>query len=207
MAFSADDRQRAAQYQANLARETVRKQSRDLGSYLESLEMVATFRPFDAVARARVTQLINKSNQFNLTTRRYTEAEVQALEADPSAVTMQVRLQDCFGDNGIVSVIIAHHQGEALDIDTWLMSCRVLGRELEHAVLNRIAEEARRRGAQRVTGRFIASGRNDMVRDHYAKLGFSPAGEGEGAEWSLELDRFSPRTARMKVVVVEPETA
>jgi FkbH-like protein len=205
IAFSDDDRQRAAQYQANQARESIRKSSRDLGSYLESLAMVATMRPFDDIGRARVTQLINKSNQFNLTTRRYTEAQVQALETDPTAVTLQVRLQDCFGDNGIVSVIIAHQKGDTLDIDTWLMSCRVLGRELEYAVLNQLAEQARRRGAARITGRFIASGRNEMVREHYAKLGFSPGDEPD--HWTLNLAAFEPRVVRMTTVTGVPEPA
>lgn len=206
IAFSDDDRQRAAQYQANLARESIKSVSRDLGSYLQSLQMQATIRPFDPIARARVTQLINKSNQFNLTTRRYTEAEVEALERDPDAVTMQVRLQDCFGDNGIVSVVIARRSGDAFDIDTWLMSCRVLGRELEQAVLNQLVAECRKAGAARLVGRFDPSGRNDMVREHYTKLGFAPAGEQDGiTSWSLDLACFTPKAVPIETLTVHPE--
>lgn len=208
VAFSDEDRQRGAQYQANLARESVKSAARDMGSYLRSLRMVATMGPFDAIARARVTQLINKSNQFNLTTRRYTEGEVAALEADPDVLTLQVRLQDCFGDNGIVSILIGRRQQDALFIDTWLMSCRVLGRELEWAVLNQLVVEARKTGAARLLGRFLSSGRNDMVRDHYAKLGFALVGEGDGGtDWSLDLAAFTPRPVPIETVAGRPERA
>ena len=94
--------------------------------YLRSLGMACTNRPFDALGRARTAQLINKSNQFNLTTRRYTEADVAAMEADPGKLTMQVRLVDRFGDNGMISVAIFDKGAEEWRCDTWLMSCRVL---------------------------------------------------------------------------------
>ena len=139
------------------------------------------FAPFDAVGRARIAQLINKSNQFNLTTRRYTEAEVAALEEDPEAFTLQVRLTDIFGDNGMISVVICRGEHAAGSrtwaIDTWLMSCRVLGRSVEQMVLRELILAARRRGIERLVGRYIPSGRNAMVADHYAALGFSRDGE------------------------------
>ena len=97
-------------------------------SYLASLQMVITFQPFDETGRARIAQLINKSNQFNLTTRRYTEAEVASIEKIPTCITLQVRLADTFGDNGMISVVICRNAGDAVwEFDTWLMSCRVLG--------------------------------------------------------------------------------
>ncbi len=132
VAFSAEDRARADLYQSTAAQAELMASTSDMAGYLSSLDMVCTFGPVDAANRARVSQLINKSNQYNLTTRRYTEVEVAAAEADPARFAMQVRLADRFGDHGLISVIIAEkiadQAGEAWSIDTWLMSCRVLGR-------------------------------------------------------------------------------
>lgn len=191
--FSEEDRQRAEQYRANAKRAALQEGSTDIEGYLRSLGMTARIAPFDATGRARVAQLINKSNQFNLTTRRYTEAEVAALEADPDIFTLQIRLRDTFGDNGMISVIICRPRGDEWEIDTWLMSCRVLGRRVEQMVLNTIAEAARAAGAATLIGRFIPSGRNELVREHYSTLGFEPAGEEENATlWRLDLGAFQP---------------
>jgi FkbH-like protein len=187
--FSEDDRRRAAQYQENARRLQGLEASSDVDGYLASLVMVARMGPFDAAGRGRIAQLINKSNQFNLTTRRYTEAEVARLEDDTSALTLQVRLADRFGDNGMISVVICRPAApDTWDIDTWLMSCRVLGRGVEHAVLNEVVRRARDRGIRTLLGRYVPSGRNDMVADHYPKLGFAPAGtEGAQTLWRLEV--------------------
>ncbi len=134
IAFSSEDRKRAAFYQDNARRVTLQKQVGDVDAYLRSLDMRMTLQPFDDTGRARITQLINKSNQFNLTTRRYTEAEVAAVQNDPTAFTLQVRLADTFGDNGMISVVICRRDRNDWNIDTWLMSCRVLGRKVEVAV-------------------------------------------------------------------------
>jgi FkbH-like protein len=196
VAFSQEDRDRAAQYQANSERAAARVGARDLTSYLKSLDMVASFKPFDETGRARITQLINKSNQFNLTTRRYTEADIQTLEGNPDVMTMQIRLADRFGDNGIVSIIIGRREGQVMDIDTWLMSCRVLGRELEREVLNQMVLEARRRGLRSLSGCFRPSGRNEMVRNHYSGLGFSHLRD--------DLDGSSRWMLDVNVCVVQP---
>lgn len=187
VAFSAEDRDRAGQYQANARRAALETSATDLESYLRSLEMRLHLARFDARGRARIAQLINKSNQFNLTTRRYTEAEVARLEDDQSIFTVQARLVDAFGDNGMISVAICRKGGE-WDIESWLMSCRVLGRKVEHAMLAAMAEAARAEGAQALIGRYVPSGRNAMVEDHYSKLGFTAAGhDGEATLWRLEL--------------------
>ena len=197
VAFAAEDRSRADQYRANAERAAFAGTS-DMAGYLASLEMIADFRPFDGVNRARIAQLINKSNQFNLTTRRYTEAQVAALEADTGKVTMQVRLVDRFGDNGMISVIIIDR--ETWEIDTWLMSCRVLGRRMEEAVLAQIAGVATAHGAAALTGRYIPSAKNKMVADHYAKLGFDPAGvDGDAALWRLDLADYAAPDLPMRV--------
>jgi FkbH-like protein len=175
IAFSAEDRTRAEMYEANARRVSLLGQATDLEAYLASLGMEIIFAPFDRTGRPRISQLINKSNQFNLTTRRYSEAEVQTAEEDASVFTLQVRLVDKFGDNGMISVIICRpHEVRVWEIDIWLMSCRVLGRRVEQAVLHEIVRHARESGIQTLHGIYIPSARNSMVKDHYAQLGFTP---------------------------------
>jgi FkbH-like protein len=186
--FSKEDRERAGYYQANAQRAASLEASDDMDGYLASLEMVCTIGRVDAVSRPRVAQLINKSNQFNLTTRRYSEAEVEALERDPRKHAIQVRLADTFGDNGLISVIIADKGPDAWSIDTWLMSCRVLGRRVEEAVLAHLASAARAEGAKALVGRFIPSAKNMMVAGHYDRLGFARADETADGSVTYRLD-------------------
>lgn len=190
VAFSEEDKQRATQYQDNARRVALQKQAGDVDAYLASLDMQLTLAAFDATGRPRIAQLINKSNQFNLTTRRYTEADVAAAERDPNAFTLQVRLADTFGDNGMISVIICRAQGNAWEIDTWLMSCRVLGRKVEQAVLAELVEAGRNAGAERLLGRYLPTEKNQMVADHYDKLGFTLLErKADGSTlWELRLD-------------------
>jgi len=129
VAFATEDLRRAGFYQDNAKRASLQKLVGGVDAYLASLDMTITFQPFDPTGRARIVQLINKSNQYNLTTRRYTDPEVTEAENAPEVFTMQVRLMDIFGDNGMISVVICRPGGDRIwDIDTWLMSCRVLGR-------------------------------------------------------------------------------
>lgn len=171
--FSGEDRKRAEFYRGNARRVALKSQAGDVQGYLASLEMEIAFSPFDAVGRARIAQLINKSNQFNLTTRRYSEHDVAALEDDPDVFTLQVRLLDRFGDNGMIGVVVCRARpGAEWEIDTWLMSCRVLGRGVETMVLRELLHHARARGVRTLIGVFIPSGRNGMVERHYPNLGF-----------------------------------
>lgn len=189
-----DDMQRARQYQENLARESLRASATDMESYLRSLEMELSWASFDRIGLTRITQLINKTNQFNLTTRRYTEDEVAALIENPLALTLQLRLVDRFGDNGIIGIVIGLKNGDTIDLDTWLMSCRVLGRGVEKATLNLVMEEARRLGAQRLRGTYLPTVKNGMVKTHYPGLGFRPTTSAipNGEQWILELDTSEP---------------
>ena len=186
--FSAEDRNRADFYRDNARRIALQKQAGDVDAYLASLEMVIRFRPFDHIGRARITQLINKSNQFNLTTRRYTEAEIRDIGRDPNYYTLQVSLADIYGDNGMISVVICQRNGEDWYVDTWLMSCRVLGRRVENAVLSQLLGEARGRGIRRIVGAYRATARNKMVENHYAKLGFSVMEKQDDGTVLWELD-------------------
>jgi FkbH-like protein len=189
--FSDEDRARAEMYQGNARRLGLQSQATDIESYLRSLEMRIVFGAFDGKTRARVAQLISKSNQFNLTTRRYSEPQVQQLEADPKAMTLHARLVDKFGDNGIICVVICRVTGPGIwTIDTWLMSCRVLGRRVEQAVLREILEQARSAGIRTLVGVYRPTDRNDMVRDHYGKLGFKQVqDDADGTTvWELGTD-------------------
>jgi FkbH-like protein len=194
IALTADDMVRTRQYQENVERESAREQATDMPSYLRSLDMKLYWSSFTDTDLARVVQLINKTNQFNLTTRRYAANEVEDLLPNPAALTLQMRLSDKFGDNGIISIVIGYLQDDAtVDIDTWLMSCRVLGRQVEYAVLGILVDEARRMGARRLVGRYRPTEKNGMVADHYERLGFTalPAGPAEERRFELRLDSFS----------------
>jgi FkbH-like protein len=204
--FSAEDRTRADFYQGNAKRVALQAQAGDVDAYLASLRMEIVFAPFDAAGRARIAQLINKSNQFNLTTRRYGEAEIAKLERDAEAFTLQVRLIDTFGDNGMISAIICRPRGAVTwEIDTWLMSCRVLGRRVETMVLREIVSSARARAVERLIGVYRPTERNGMVSGHYQKLGFAPIGAPDGgSEWLLSTDievEAAPMTVRRLAAV------
>jgi len=139
--------------------------------------------------------LINKTNQFNLTTRRTTEDEVRALLTDPHAIALQFRLVDRLGDNGMIGVVVAREtEPGTYAIETWLMSCRVLGRGVETAILAVLAEAAAGAGADHLVGRYRPTPKNAMVRGHYAGLGFTPvATEADGSEtFRLSLDAYRP---------------
>ena len=193
-AFSQEDLNRAAYYDGNARRAALQKQVGDLNEYLASLDMEITFQPFTETGRARTAQLINKSNQFNLTTRRYSDAEVAEIESDPNCFTMQVRLTDTFGDNGMISVIICRPTAEGnWDIDTWLMSCRVLGRGVERMVLREMLEHASERGIGKLIGVYRPTDRNKLVEEHYNKLGFTEVERRPDGTTVWELDVSSAR--------------
>ncbi|MBD5655103.1 MAG: HAD family hydrolase, partial [Candidatus Eremiobacteraeota bacterium] len=191
VAFSEEDRKRAGFYRDNARRAALQGQVADIDGYLASLAMRIVFAPFDATGRSRIAQLVNKSNQFNVTTRRYAEADVAAFEADPRAFTLQVRLVDTFGDNGMIAVVIVMPVADdAWEIDTWLMSCRVLGRRVEQMVLREIVHHARAAGIRRLIGRYLPTERNGMVADLFEKLGFRCLGGEPPGEtlWEIATD-------------------
>ncbi|MBX9608760.1 MAG: HAD-IIIC family phosphatase [Gammaproteobacteria bacterium] len=194
--FSSEDRARAQSYADEQQRITVMKASGSVAEYLTSLGMVIGFAPFDHLGIARVAQLINKSNQFNLTTRRYTEAEVSQLAQDPAVFTLQVRLRDSFGDSGMIAVVIARPLDEdgvqLWSLDTWLMSCRVLGRRVEEAMLREIVRRAEAVGVRGLIGHYIPTPKNGMVAEHYDRLGFERVTSVAGSDkiYRLDLERY-----------------
>jgi FkbH-like protein len=203
VAFASEDLKRAGFYQDNAKRADLQKQVGGVDAYLASLDMTITFQPFDDAGRARIVQLINKSNQYNLTTRRYTDPEVADAENDLAVFTLQVRLDDIFGNNGMISVVICRPwDSETWEIDTWLMSCRVLGRKVEHMVLREILKHARAAGVRSLYGTYRPTDRNKLVVDHYAKLGFTKVVEEESGltRWELTVEGAEPESAPMNVV-------
>ena len=170
--YSAEDGERARLYRENAERDALSRTSSDLSSYLAHLAMRASVGPVDAFTLPRMAQLINKSNQFHLTGTRYAEAELAALAEDPAATLLWFRLADRFGDNGLISVVILKQRGDALEIDTWVMSCRVLGRTMEEFIANEIRAVAQARGCSQVIGSYRPSAKNGLVAGLYARLGF-----------------------------------
>lgn len=199
--LTSEDRIRADQYQANIARGALLADVTDMTTYLKSLEMILYWQNFERTGLQRIVQLINKTNQFNLTTRRYTTEDVVALLEDKTAFGVQLRLVDKFGDNGVVAIIIGRMKLGDLIVDTWLMSCRVLGREVEIATLNIIMAESKRFGARRVIGQYFPTEKNLLVKNHYAKLGFSPVKRQglEGDIYELPVDNYTPRQTAIKI--------
>ena len=207
LAVTKEDRARSAQYQANTAREALAAEAADLPSYLRRLEMRLVVRPFDRLGLQRIVQLINKTNQINLTTRRYSEDEVLAVMADPRAFGLQFRLLDRFGDNGVIGIVIGRMTAddEAL-IDTWLMSCRVLGRGVEEAMLSVVGAATVRRGARRLIGEYRPTSKNGMVRDLFERLGFAArerADDGARIDY-LSLQEYVPADTFIEIEEGQP---
>jgi FkbH-like protein len=202
ISLSREDIERAALYQENTQRAVFEAKFADYGEYLDSLEMVAEIERFKPLYIERITQLTNKTNQFNLTTRRYTLAEMEAVLTDPDALGIYGKLSDRFGDNGLISIVLGRRSGSALDIDLWLMSCRVLKREMEIAMLDALVERARAMGVATLRGYYIPTKKNAMVKEHYAALGFERVSEGPdgSAVYSLEAAGYAPRTTHIKVL-------
>ena len=203
--YSGADIGRTDQYREEARRALAKASYGSIADYLASLDMEVRLERFNRFNLPRIAQLIQRSNQFNLMTRRYGEAACEALMSAPGVVPFTLKLGDKFGDYGLISVIVLKHQGSDLAIDEYLMSCRVLQRGVENFAMNAIFAYAARIGARRVTGRYIPTAKNAMVRDFFATFGFEiEADEGTaGVRWALEVDRYVPREAFMTAAVNE----
>ena len=192
--LSEDDLKRNEMYKANVLRAAEQASFGDYSAYLKSLEMRAVIDDFLPIYLARITQLANKSNQFNLTTKRYTVEEIEQVFHSENYVRLYGKLVDKFGDNGVVSVVIGRVEGPVLDIELWLMSCRVLKRDMELAMLDRLAERCAARGIQTLRGHYYPTAKNGMVKELYASFGFAKTGEDQrGSTWELPLSGYEPR--------------
>ena len=188
--LSEDDRTRTAMIRANADREALKASLGDYSEYLRSLEMTAYIHPFDPIHYSRISQLTNKSNQFNLTTRRFTQDEIAALAEDDGHITLCGSLSDRFGDNGIVSLVAGRTEGSELHIELWLMSCRVLKRGMEQAMMDTLVNVCRQRGIDKLIGYYYPTAKNGMVSSFYEERGFelvSKDAEGNSV-WKLSIE-------------------
>lgn len=190
LAISQDDLSRAAMYAANHQRQQQAASYENYRDYLLSLQMQAEIQPFSPLYLSRIAQLTNKSNQFNLTTRRYTQSQLEEMAQSPEHITLYGKLSDRFGDNGVVSVVAGHGDGEAFHIDLWLMSCRVLKRDMEFAMMDALVERCKEKGYTMIYGYYYPTAKNQMVAKFYGEQGFAQMScQEDGATiWKYQLD-------------------
>lgn len=203
ISMSKEDLARTALYEANAARASSEAQFANYGEYLDSLEMQAEIAEFKPIYLERITQLTNKTNQFNLTTRRYTQADIESIAADPNYIGIYGRLLDRFGDNGLVSIVLGRREGDELELDLWLMSCRVLKRDMEQAMLDVLVERARAANIRTLKGFYLPTKKNGMVANHYEKLGFAPVSldsETNASAWSLDVPSYTARNRHIHIL-------
>ncbi len=198
---TADDMARAEMYRQNAQREAAEGSAASYEDYLLGLAMTADIGPFKPEQMERVTQLINKTNQFNLTTRRYSAAEVEAAAADETHITLAGRLVDRFGDNGITSALIASRAGDALNIDLWVMSCRVFKRHFEYAMFDALVAKAQAAGVKTINGVWLRTAKNLLVENFYATIGFGQvSGGADEKHFSFTVpDDYRPLNNEIKV--------
>ncbi|MCM1234684.1 MAG: HAD-IIIC family phosphatase [Ruminococcus flavefaciens] len=188
ISYSDEDRERTNQYQAEFKRKDMQSMAASLEDYLKGLKMIGGMKKFEPDKFARIAQLTQRSNQFNLRTIRYTEDDIKRISEDDKYITAYCTLKDKFGDHGLVSVLILEKRpdGEVF-IDTWLMSCRVLKRGMEEFIINSLVDLVKKSGFKRITGEYIQTAKNSMVSDIYSRMGFEPLGNDQ---YSLEINDF-----------------
>jgi len=203
-AVSEDDRKRNEMYIANKKRTKAEESFADYGEYLTSLEMEAEISPFEKLYIPRIAQLTNKSNQFNLTTKRYSPDDIERVAEDPDHITLYGRLKDKFGDNGIVSLIAGSIKGDELHIDLWLMSCRVLKRDMEFAMMDALHAKALERGIKTIYGYYYPTAKNKMVKDFYTLQGFEKIAEDADGNATYKFETttdYKNKNSHIKVTV------
>lgn len=204
--ISADDAKRNQMYKENVQRSQQEAKFENYTDYLRSLDMKAEIGQFKTLYMARIAQLTNKSNQFNLTTKRYTQEEIEAVAADKNYITLYGKLEDRFGDNGVVSVVIGRIDGDVCHIELWLMSCRVLKRDMEYAMMDRLVETCKDRSIERIIGYYYPTRKNTMVKEFYSLHGFEKTLEDQkgNASWEIETSRYENRN---RVIELRDEEA
>ena len=185
--YSAEDAGRTQQYRQQAERAVFESSFQSYEDYLEGLAMKAVAAPFDVFHYPRIAQLTQRSNQFNLRTVRYTEAEIEAISKNDNKITLYFTLKDKFGDHGLISVVILDKHEDALFVSEWLMSCRVLKRGMEEFIINKILQTAADNGFRKVIGEYIPTPKNAMVKDLYEKMGFDRIAENR---FEADVDRF-----------------
>lgn len=197
--YSSADKDRTKQYQVEAKRISLSKTFTNEADFLKSLNMVSTVCGFTKFNTPRVAQLSQRSNQFNLRTIRYTETEIAALAENPDVIDLSFTLEDKFGDNGLIAVVIMKKlDAETLFVDTWFMSCRVLKRGMENFTLNMMVERAKTAGYKRIIGEYLPTPKNIMVQNHYLGLGFTKINGVNTDQFKLNVDTYKPRECYIK---------
>ncbi len=203
--LSEDDLKRNEMYQENARRSRLEASFADYSEYLLSLEMKAEILPFSSTYMSRIAQLTNKSNQFNLTTRRCSQTELEEIAANEQYITLYGKLVDKFGDNGVVSVVFGHTDdtdNTTFHIDLWLMSCRVLKRNMEFAMMDELASQCLKRSITTIYGYYYPTAKNKMVKDFYALQGFEKIQEDESGNTTWRMDLSDEYALKNKVILV-----
>lgn len=201
--LSKDDLKKSEMYQENAERNKVMSSFTNYDDYLKALQMHAKIEKFIPLYMARIAQLTNKSNQFNLTTRRYNQAEIEQIAADKNYITLYGKLEDTFGDNGVVSVIIGHIKEKTLEIDLWIMSCRVLKRDMEFAMMDELVKKAKAENIEIIRGFYYPTAKNSMVKNFYEMQGFTKTSEDLEGNTTWELDLRNNYEEKNKFIKVE----
>lgn len=192
--YSNADADRTQQYQVEHQRASLLHTFTNEADFLKSLHMISEVKSFDSFNILRVAQLSQRSNQFNLRTVRYTEAEIEALEKDTKYANFSFTLSDKFGDNGLICVVVLKKLDPAtLFVDNWFMSCRVLKRGMEDFTLSTLVSYAKENGFKRIIGQYLPTAKNKMVEDHYPKLGFLKMEGTETQQFELNVDHYENR--------------
>ena len=188
--LSKDDLKRNEMYKQNAERAKAEASFSNYKDYLLSLNMKGIIKSFEPMYIERISQLSNKSNQFNLTTHRYTVADIEEIAKDENYIPLYGKLIDRFGDNGLVSVVIGHVVGDTCEMDLWIMSCRVLKRDLEFAMMDELVKKCKEKGVKKIIGHYYPTAKNNMVKDFYSIQGFSKISEDEkgNTDWLFEID-------------------
>ncbi|WP_080777676.1 HAD-IIIC family phosphatase [Chryseobacterium phocaeense] len=194
--FSENDAERTKQYQVEAQRAVDLDSFTNVEDFLKSMAMTSDVKSFDSFSKPRVSQLTQRSNQFNLRTIRYSEQDVDNLIKSDDHYTLSFTLEDKYGDNGLICVIVLEKKApETLFIDTWLMSCRVLKRGMEDFTLNTIIDTAKKNGYKYVVGEYLPTAKNQMVKDHYERLGFSE----QDQKWVLDVDTYQHKQVYINI--------
>ncbi len=200
--LSKDDLERNKMYKDNVERARLVAAYENYEDYLLSLKMRAVIKPFETVYMSRIAQLTNRSNQFNLTTKRYSQEEIEEAATDGKRVTLYGKLEDRFGDNGVVSVVIGRLEGTVCHIELWLMSCRVLKRDMEFAMMDALVSRLRKHNIKEIIGYYYPTAKNAMVRNFYGQHGFTKVSDNADGNtvWSMTIESYENRN---KVIEVE----
>ena len=199
--LSADDLSRVEMYKANAKRIQMQENAGSYEDFLKSLNMKAVIREFEPIYIQRVAQLTNKSNQFNLTTLRCSESDITNMQASEDYICLYGKLEDKFGDNGVVSVISGQILNNELHMRLWLMSCRVLKRGMEDAMLDKLVNDAANKGIDSIIGYYFPTPKNGMVKDFYCRMGFEKIAEDAAGNttWKLDLKAYQPKNPAIEI--------